>query len=63
MLSNSEAIKMISANDISSWANGISEESLNIIKNKINEIPSEFFEPRISLDESRKQYNFINRIF
>ncbi len=52
MISNKETLKIINSGNIGSLYEGISGESLDIIKNKINEIPSEFFERRISLDGS-----------
>lgn len=50
MRSELEMLEIIKSGNYSVWINDVNLESANIIKNKIQEIPSTFFEPRISVD-------------
>lgn len=50
MKSNLEMLQMISSRDYSEFISTMTSESASIIKQKINEIPDTFFEPRFSID-------------
>ena len=47
---DNEIFRIITDRTNDNWLDTVSVESANIIKNKLGEIPTEFFEPRISLD-------------
>lgn len=52
MKTDLEIISNIITNENSGWFNTINVESAAIIKSKISEIPTRFYEPRITIDEA-----------
>lgn len=54
MKTDIETLKFIANGNYSVWINNVNEESANLIRSKIEEIPSEFFEARINLDDTSK---------
>lgn len=54
MKTNFETLQMIHTRDYETLLDGMSINSVNILKSRIDEIPSEFYEPRISIGENKE---------
>ena len=60
MMTNKEALDMLLNGDYENLYAGMEKMSVELIKSKLQEIPTEFFEPRIKLDkEGTKHISFI----
>ena len=54
MVTNAETLKILASGEFGKLLSGVNYEADSVIRSQINQIPSRFFEPSISIDEESK---------